>query len=427
MPHAPGPAQIESAYRAAREVYGLWGVDTDRAIASLASTPISVHCWQGDDVTGLEALSGSLDSGGLQATGNYPGRARNGDELRQDIAKAISLVPGTAHRVNLHAFYAETGGKRVDRNALEIAHFARWIDWAREHRFMLDFNPTYFAHPLAADGYTLSHPRDDIRAFWVEHGLASRRIASQLGERLGGLSVNNIWIPDGEKDAPVDRWGPRARLADSLDRILAPEAAAPHALDTLESKLFGIGSESYVVGSHEFYISYCVRHKHTPCIDMGHFHPTESVADKLSAILLFSEKLLLHASRGIRWDSDHVVILNDEIRAVCEEVVRGGALDRVFFALDFFDASINRIAAWVVGIRAFQKALLAALLQPLPLLRELETGRDLTGRLAVLEETKTLPMGAVWDRFCAMSEVPPQGAWLEDVRAYERTVLSARG
>jgi len=427
MPYAPSDRTIEEGYRKAQEIYALWGVDTEAALRVLAETPVSIHCWQGDDVAGLEVHEGDVGSGGIQATGNYPGRARTGDELRSDISKALDCIPGKRHRVNIHAFYAETDGVVVDRNALEVEHFSRWIDWARSRDLMLDFNPTYFAHPLAADGYTLASPREEVRRFWIEHGIVCRRIAAALGEKLGGVCVNNLWIPDGEKDTPVDRWGPRRRLKESLDEILAAEVSGETLEDTLESKLFGIGSESYVVGSHEFYLSYCVGNRVTPCVDMGHFHPTENVADKISSILLFCDKLLIHVSRGIRWDSDHVVILNDDVRAVCEEVVRGGVLDRVFFALDFFDASINRIAAWVIGTRSFQKALLSALLQPVDLLRELESGGDGAGRLGVFEEAKTLPMGAVWDYFCLKEGAPVQGAWLEEVRAYEKEILSKRG
>ena len=423
---APKDNQIEENYCAAREIYALWGVDTEEALRKAAETPLSIHCWQGDDVSGLETPEEGIDSGGLKATGNYPGRARNGDELRSDLLVALKLIPGRKQRVNIHAFYAETGGRRVDRNELDVQHFSRWLDWAAENGIALDFNPTFFAHPLASDGYTLSSADQGVRRFWIEHGIACRRIAAAIGKRQNEPCVNNLWIPDGEKDTPVDRWGPRRRLVESLDTILSEKLDRGHIEDTLESKLFGIGSESYVVGSHEFYLSYCIRSGVHPCFDMGHFHPTESVADKISAVLLFCEKLLLHVSRGVRWDSDHVVILSDEVQALCDEVVRGEALSRVFFALDYFDASINRIAAWVIGARSFKKALLRALLQPNALLRDLEGKGDRTARLAVLEEAKTLPFGAVWDYFCLQSGVPPQGAWVGEVKAYEREVLAKR-
>lgn len=427
MAYAPNEKQIENNYRAAQEIYHLWGVDPAVALETLACVPLSIHCWQGDDVAGLETHEGALDGGGIQATGNYPGRARNGDELRADLKKAISLIPGEKKRVNTHAFYAETGAKRVDRDALGPEHFKNWIDWARENGLGLDFNPTFFAHPRADSGYTLSHADKGIRGFWIDHAKACRHIAAAMGKTLGSVTVNNLWIPDGEKDFPADRWGPRARLREALDDILAEDLPADCMEDTLESKLFGIGSESYVVGSHEFYLSYCIHNRRTICVDMGHFHPTEAITDKISAILPFTGKMLIHVSRGVRWDSDHVVILNDDVRLLCEEVVRGGVLNDVFFAFDFFDASINRIAAWVIGARAFQKALLFALLQPNALLKDLEAKGDNAGRLGVFEEAKTLPAGAVWDYFCLQQEAPVQGAWLDEVRAYEKDVLSKRG
>jgi len=416
---------IESAYRDAREVYGAWRVDVGEALRRLAEIPISVHCWQGDDVGGFEGAADQI-GGGLAVTGNYPGKARTPDELRADLDRALSLVPGT-HRLNLHASYAETGGRRVERTELAPEHFQGWIDWARGRRMGLDFNPTYFAHPKAEDGLTLSHGDDGIRRFWIEHGIVCRRIGAALGAALGTPCVTNIWIPDGMKDLPIDRKGPRQRLAAALDAIFAEDLDPACNLDAVESKLFGIGSESYVVGSHEFYLGYAISRKKLLCLDAGHFHPTEVISDKISAVLQFLDRLLLHVSRGVRWDSDHVVILSDELRAIARQLVRGDYLGRVHVGLDFFDASINRVAAWVIGTRAMLKALLLALLEPIDLLRRLENEGDFTARLAMLEEIKTLPAGAVWDYYCLTSDVPPGAEWLDDVRRYEAEVLSKRG
>jgi L-rhamnose isomerase len=418
------PAAIERGHEWARERYARLGVSTERALDVLRTVPISLHCWQGDDVGGFENDLG-LTGGGIQATGNYPGKARNADELRADLETAFRLIPGR-HRLNLHAIYAETGGARVDRDRLAPEHFAAWIDWARERRLGLDFNGTFFSHPKAADGFTLSHRDAGVRRFWVEHGIACRRIGAAMGRALGSPCVTNVWIPDGSKDTPIDRKGPRERLRQSLDEVFAEPLDPAHHLDAVEGKLFGLGSESYVVGSHEFYLGYALQNRKLLCLDMGHFHPTEGIADKISAVLLYLDRLLLHVSRGVRWDSDHVVILSDDVRAVAEEVVRGGFLDRVHFGLDFFDASINRVAAWVIGTRSLLKALLAALLEPTARLRELEEAGDLTGRLAMLEEVKALPFGAVWDAYCVRQGVPVGPAWLEDVRAYEREVLLRR-
>jgi len=416
---------IEQAYALARERYAGMGVDVERAVRRLAQIAVSLHCWQGDDVGGFER-SGEELGGGLAVTGNYPGKARTADELRTDLEKALSLIPGK-HRLNLHACYAEVGGKKVERNQLQPAHFQSWIDWAKGRGMGMDFNPTFFAHPKAADGFTLAHPDAGIRQFWVEHGIACRQVGAAIGRALGSPCVTNVWIPDGYKDLPVDRKGPRERLAQSLDAIFAAPIDPKYNLDAVESKLFGIGSESYVVGSHEFYLGYALRNKKLLCLDTGHFHPTETVSDKLSAVLLWLDEVLLHVSRGVRWDSDHVVILSDELAAIAQELVRGDYLGRVHIGLDFFDASINRIAAWVIGTRAMLKALLLALVEPAAKLREAERAGDFTARLALLEECKTLPAGAVWDYYCLTQGVPVAADWIEAVKQYEKDVLSKRG
>ena len=416
--------KLESAYQLARERYAELGVNTDTAMKRLATIPISLHCWQGDDVGGFEGRGTEL-GGGLAVTGNYPGKARTADELRRDLEQALALIPGN-HRVNLHASYAETGAKRVERNQLAPEHFKDWLGWAKEHGLGLDFNPTFFAHPKAADGFTLSHRDHGIRKFWIEHGIACRKIGAAFGKALSTPCVTNVWIPDGSKDTPADRKGPRERLEQSLDAIFAEKLNPKHNLDSIEGKLFGIGSESYVVGSHEFYFGYALRHQKLLCLDSGHYHPTESVADKISAVLSSLPEILLHVSRGIRWDSDHVVTLNDDLLAIAQELVRGNFLDRVHIGLDFFDASINRIAAWVIGTRAMLKALLIALLEPFEQLCRSEREGDLTGRLALLEDLKTMPFGAVWDCYCSQQNVPPADKWLADVRRYERDVLTRR-
>ncbi len=416
--------RITKAYELAKEVYAQYGVDTDKAIATLANVEISMHCWQGDDVGGFEAGAGGT-SGGIQSTGNYPGKARNGDELRADFAKAISLIPGK-QRLNLHAIYAETNGKKVDRDELDISHFSRWLDFAKKQKIGVDFNPTFFSHPLAADNFTLSHPDNAIRKFWVRHGIACRKIGAAFGKALGKPAVTNHWIPDGYKDIPVDRLAPRKRLLKSLDEMFAAKVSTKDNLDAIESKLFGIGVESYTVGSHEFYMGYAVKNQKILTLDAGHFHPTESIADKLSAMMLYVPEILLHVSRGVRWDSDHVVVLSDDLKSLAEEIVRGGFLKRVHIGLDYFDASINRVAAWVIGTRAMSKALLIALLEPTAMLRELESAGDYTARLAMLEEIKTLPSGAVWDQFCLSQGVPVGSEWIDEMKAYERTVLASR-
>jgi len=393
----PKQETIERAYALAREQYASLGVDAEFAIAALADIPISLHCWQGDDLGGFD--TGELTGGGIQATGNYPGKAQTADDLRMDLAKALTLIPGK-HRLNLHAIYAETGGKKVERNALKAEHFTNWIDWAKSHVAGLDFNGTFFSHPLADSGFTLANRDKGIRRFWVEHGMACRKIGEQMGRALGSPCVTNVWIPDGYKDTPVDRKGPRYVLKESLDELFAEELDANCNLDAVECKLFGIGSESYVVGSHEFYMGYAVENKKLLCLDAGHFHPTEVISDKISSVLVFLDRILLHVSRGVRWDSDHVVIMSDELQAIAQEIVRGGYLNRVHIGLDFFDASINRIAAWTIGTRCMIQALLMALLEPTTMLREMEASGDFTGRLAMLEDLMTLPFGAVWDYYC---------------------------
>jgi L-rhamnose isomerase len=416
--------QIERVYADAKDRFAENGVDTERALERLQGVSISLHCWQGDDVGGFEGRAAALD-GGLAVTGNYPGKAQTADELRSDLVCALGMIPGS-HRVNLHAIYAETGGRRVERTELEPVHFAGWIEWAKSRGLKFDFNPTFFAHPLAASGQTLSHADDAVRRYWVEHGRTCRRIGAAMGQALESACITNVWIPDGSKDMPIDRRGPRERLRQSLDEIFAEKLDPRHNLDAVESKLFGIGSESYVVGSHEFYLGYAIERGVLLCLDAGHFHPTESVADKISAVLTWVNELLLHVSRGVRWDSDHVVILSDDVRVMVQEVVRGNYLDRTHIALDFFDASINRVAAWVIGARATLIALLAAFLEPVEMLRKLETDGDFTARLAMLESLKSLPVGAVWDYHCAVSDVPVGAAWLDLVRRYERDVLSRR-
>jgi L-rhamnose isomerase len=421
----PTAQTIEKAYQVARERYAEYGVDPDAALAAIAGVPLSLHCWQGDDVGGFERPAAALSGGGIQVTGNYPGKARTVDELRLDLEKALSLLPGR-HRVNLHASYGEFGGQPVDRDRIELAHYRGWMDWAKARGLGLDFNATLFSHPKADDGWTLSHPDPRIRSFWVEHVKRCRAVAAEMGRRQAGPCIHNLWIPDGSKDLPADRWTPRRLLRESLDAIYGDRYPVSEMKDAVESKLFGIASEAYVVGSHEFYFGYALLRGLIICLDLGHFHPTESVADKVSAVLQFSDELLLHLSRGLRWDSDHVVTLTDDVRAVMEEIVRGEALGRVHLALDFFDASINRVGAWVVGARAVLKALLAALLEPRQKLKEAEKSGDNFARLALMEEAKALPFGAVWDYHCLRDDVPVGPDWLGVVRDYEAAVTSKR-
>ncbi len=420
----PDEALIQKSYENARETFAAYGVDTEAAMQALAGIPVSLHCWQGDDVGGFETSSGT-EGGGIQATGNYPGKARTPEELRKDAEKALSLIPGR-HRFNIHAMYAETGGKKVDRNDLQPEHFQNWIDWAKANGLGLDFNPTCFGHPKAADGFTLSHSDPAIRQFWVEHCIACRKIGEAMGQALGTPTVTNIWIPDGFKDTPYDRLTPRKLLRDSLDKVFAVPVDGRYNLDAIESKLFGIGLESCTVGSHEFYMGYAVQHDKLLCLDAGHFHPTEVISDKISSVLLYVQEILLHVSRGVRWDSDHVVTLSDELRAIAQEIIRHEFQDRVHIGLDFFDASINRIVAWVTGTRAMVKALLAALLEPADLLRRCEMDGDNGARLALLEEVKMLPVGAVWDYYCLKQGAVPGSAWLNDAAQYEKDILSKR-
>jgi len=416
--------QIKLAFTLAKQRYADVGVDVGKALKLLANIPISLHCWQGDDVGGFE-IAGLGLGGGLAVTGNYPGKARTPAELRADIETAFSLIPGK-HRFNLHAVYAETNGKKVDRNELRPEHFRNWIDWAKAHGLGLDFNPTFFSHPRAADGFTLAHPDRGTRQFWIEHGIACRKIGAAIGKALGKACINNVWIPDGYKDTPADRKGPRERLAASLDAIFEKPLSSRLVLDSVEPKLFGIGSESYVVGSHEFYLGYAISRKKLLTLDSGHYHPTESIADKISSVLQFLPEIFLHVSRGVRWDSDHVVTLTDDLQAIAREVVANGYTERVHIGLDYFDASINRVAAWVIGTRNMLRALLMGLLE-IRAIRAAEMEGDYTTRLALQEEAKSLPFGAVWDHYCQSKDVPVGAAWLGEIKRYEREVLSKRG
>ena len=410
-------------YEAAKEAYAAFGVDTEAAMNRLRTIPISMHCWQGDDVRGFLFRGNDL-TGGIQATGNYPGAARTPAELRQDMEKAFSLIPGK-HKVNLHATYADTDEK-IDLDEIEPRHYERWVAWAKEQGLGLDFNPTCFSHAKSESGFTLSSADEGIRRFWVEHCKRSRRIGAYFGKELGRQCVTNVWIPDGYKDTPVDRLAPRERLKQSLDEIFAEPLDEAYNLDAVESKVFGIGSESYVTGSHEFYLGYAVKNGKAVCLDTGHFHPTERVSDKISSVLMFTNELLLHVSRPVRWDSDHVVILDDELQEIALELVRNGLYKRTHIGLDFFDASINRIAAWVIGMRNMQKALLRALLEPTKTLKQYELEGNYTARLALLEELKSMPWQSVWDEYCERNSVPVGIRWMDEVRGYERGVLSHR-
>jgi len=416
---------ITKAYEHARQRYADFGVDTERAIEAVLRMSLSIHCWQGDDVGGFEKPSATLSGGGILATGNYPGKARTIEELRMDLAKAYALIPGS-HRLNLHAMYGDFRGSPVDRNEIETRHFQSWIDWAKLEKLKLDFNATCFSHPKADSGYTLSNKDKPTRDFWIEHVRRCRKISAAMGKELNSPCIHNLWIPDGSKDTPMDRFTHRALLIESLDEIYEKSYDASVMKDSVESKLFGIGSEAFVVGSHEFYLGYAISRKKMLCLDMGHFHPTESVADKVSALLQFCDELLLHVSRGIRWDSDHVVIVNDDLRALAEEIVRSNALGRAHVALDYFDASLNRVGAWVIGARATLKAFLCALLEPREQLRAFENQGNYFSRLAMLEETKSLPFGAVWDYVCLKAEVPSGEDWMREVQRYEKEVLSKR-
>ena len=415
---------IEKAYELAKEQYAAIGVDTDAVLEQLQKAVISMHCWQGDDVGGFLFKDIAL-SGGIQTTGNYPGKANTAEELRADINKAMSLIPGR-QKLNLHAIYADTAEK-VDLDALEPHHFESWVQWAKEQKTGLDFNPTCFSHPMADFGFTISSADKAVRDFWIRHCKQSRKIANYFGEQLGETAVTNFWFPDGYKDIPIDREAPRYRMMTALDEVFADQYDEKYTRDALESKVFGIGAESYTVGSNEFCLGYAVSRRKMYCLDAGHFHPTEVISDKIPSTLLFTDRLLLHVSRPVRWDSDHVVIMDDELLAIAQSLVRTGLIDRTYIGLDFFDASINRIAAWVIGTRNMQKALLRAKLEPTEALKKIELEGDYTARLALTEEYKTYPFGAVWDYFCFKNNVPVQANWLAEVRRYEKEVLAKRG
>lgn len=411
-------------YENAKQVYAAYGIDTEAAIEQALSTPISLHCWQGDDVKGFEG-AGTLD-GGIQATGNYPGAARNPEELMADLDKALSLMPG-AMRINLHANYAIFNeNNRADRDELLPEHFEKWVEFALERDLGLDFNPTFFSHPMVKDGLTLSSPDDEVRAFWVKHGIASLRIGEYFAKRTGKKCLINFWMPDGLKEIPADRYSPRARMADSLDKILAAGYNKELLDISLESKVFGIGLESYTVGSAEFCLAYSASRGLVPLMDNGHYHPTEQVADKIPSMLLFNDKIALHVTRCVRWDSDHVVRYDDETREILREVVRCGGVDKTYIALDYFDASINRVAAWITGLRAARKALLNALLTPEALLADYQNKADYTSLLVISEEIKTAPFGAVWEELCARAEMAAGADWFEEIKKYENEVLSKR-
>lgn len=417
-------ASVQKSYEAAKALYAQHGIDTDAVLEQLKQVKVSMHCWQGDDVRGFLNRDQDL-TGGISVTGNYPGGARTPDELRADLEKAFSLIPGK-HKVNLHAIYADTD-ERVELDRIEPKHFEKWVAWAKEQGLGLDFNPTCFSHELSKDGFTLSHPDEKIRQFWIDHCKASRKIGAYFGEQLGQTCVTNVWVPDGFKDVPVDRLAPRQRLKQALDEVFAEELNPAYNLDAVESKLFGLGSEAYVVGSHEFYMGYGLQNNKLICLDAGHFHPTEVISNKLSALSLFADGILLHVSRPMRWDSDHVVTLDDELLDIGKELVMGGLLDKTHIGLDFFDGSINRVAAWVIGTRNTIKALLRAMLIPADALRQAELEFDYTTRLALTEEFKSYPFGAVWDYYCEQSGVPVREQWLTEVKAYEQEVLLKRG
>ncbi len=417
---------IEKAYDIAKEQYAAIGVDTDAVLTRMNDVVISLHCWQTDDVGGFENLGSGLSGGGIQATGDYPGKANSIAEMRQDLAKVLSLLPGR-HRLNLHAIYGDFKSEAIDRDQIEIRHFQSWIDWCRQQGIGMDFNPTCFSHPMASSGLTLSSRDDKVRMFWVEHVRRCRAISAEIGKQLGTPCVNNIWIPDGTKDIPVDRNGLRTILKKSLDQVMEIDYPKEYMKDSLESKLFGIGMESMTVGSHEFYLGYALTRNKMICLDNGHFHPTEQVGDKISSCLQFADELLLHVTRNIRWDSDHVVTLNDEIQLLASEIIRGNYLKNVSIGLDFFDASINRIGAYVVGTRSTKKAFLIAMLEPVGLLRKYEEAGQNFERIALLEEMKTKPFGAVWDYYCLQQEVPVGIDFINEVQQYEKEVLAKRG
>jgi len=417
--------EIISAYNVAKAKYAQFGINTDDILDRLSQIPLSLHCWQGDDLGGFETPDAKLSGGGIQVTGNYPGKARTVEELRQDYLKVFSLIP-VKPRANLHASYGEFAGEKIDRNQITLSHFQGWIDWAKKHNIGIDFNSTLFSHPYADSGFTLSSKDEKIRSFWIEHCIRCRQISAEIGKQLGTPCIHNLWIPDGSKDIPVDRLGHRTLLRNSLDQIYQEHLDSNFMLDAIEGKLFGIGSEAFVVGSHDFYLSYALKHNKILTLDMGHYHPTESVADKISAILPFTNQLMLHISRGIRWDSDHIVILNDEVLALAEELVRTNQLENVHLGLDFFDASVNRLGAWIIGVRSTFKALLIAFLQPISTLRGYEEKGQNFQRLALLEELKSFPWGAVWDEYCRRMHVPVGTEWFTVIENYERNVLHQR-
>ncbi|SFF77026.1 L-rhamnose isomerase [Streptococcus equinus] len=414
---------ITKAYEAAKARYAAVGVDTDAVLEKLQNVKISMHCWQGDDVKGFLTPNGEL-TGGIMSTGNYPGAAHTPDELRADLEKAYSLIPGK-HKLNLHAIYLDTD-EAVDLDEIEPKHYEKWVNWAKEQGIGLDFNPTFFSHPMMKDGFTLSHPDKSVRDFWIEHGKRSRRVAEYFGKELGETCYTNFWVPDGFKDNPIDRLAPRKRLMESLDEIFSEEIDEKYNVDTVESKLFGLGAEAYTVGSHEFYMGYGLTRHKTILLDAGHFHPTEVISNKISSLALFSNRLMLHVSRPVRWDSDHVVIMDDELQEIAKEIVRNDLLERTAIGLDFFDGTINRIAAWVVGTRNTQKALLKAMLEPTQNLKDLENHFDFTSRLVLTEELKDFPYSDVWNYFCLKNNVPVGLDWFEEVKEYETKILAER-
>ncbi|SDI36746.1 L-rhamnose isomerase [Streptococcus equinus] len=414
---------ITKAYEAAKARYAAVGVDTDAVLEKLQNVKISMHCWQGDDVKGFLTPNGEL-TGGIMSTGNYPGAAHTPDELRADLEKAYSLIPGK-HKLNLHAIYLDTD-ETVDLDEIEPKHYEKWVNWAKEQGIGLDFNPTFFSHPMMKDGFTLSHPDKSVRDFWIEHGKRSRRVAEYFGKELGETCYTNFWVPDGFKDNPIDRLAPRKRLMESLDEIFSEEIDETYNVDTVESKLFGLGAEAYTVGSHEFYMGYGLTRHKTILLDAGHFHPTEVISNKISSLALFSNRLMLHVSRPVRWDSDHVVIMDDELQEIAKEIVRNDLLERTAIGLDFFDGTINRIAAWVIGTRNTQKALLKAMLEPTQNLKDLENHFDFTSRLVLTEELKDFPYSDVWNYFCLKNNVPVGLDWFEEVKEYETKILAER-
>lgn len=416
-------SEVKKRYEEAKKRYAAIGVNTDKAIKKMADVKISIHCWQGDDVKGFLTPQGEL-TGGIMSTGNYPGAAHTPDELRQDLEKAYSLIPGK-HKLNLHAMYLDTD-EEVDLNQIEPKHFTKWVEWAKKQGIGLDFNPTHFSHPMMKDGMTLSHPDKEVRDYWIEHGKRSRKIAEYMGKETGQTCINNFWMPDGMKDNPIDRYTPRKRMMEALDEIFEEKLNEEYTMEAVESKLFGLGAEAYTVGSHEFYMGYGLTRNKLICLDAGHFHPTEVISNKLSSLALFSKGIMLHVSRPVRWDSDHVVLMDDELQDIAKELVRNDLLSRTNIGLDFFDATINRIAAWVIGTRNTQKALLKAMLEPIQDLKEMELEFAFTKRMAYTEELKDFPYADVWNYFCEQNGVPVGLDWLEEVRNYEEEVLMKR-